>query len=223
MKTVHEMLFRKPSMAPTNSFGFHMFRVQREDTAHIAVESPQDTKTATSDRKRSKKQVRFHGEIIEIRQDMSVSKAERRKLWYSACDYDRFRRENIAMAKYIRDSMKLGENLWFELFQQVHQDLSTSSPNYRETQVIPCEEHLQHFHIVFHGLETLVLQSYLRDRARRKESLYNQIHYWQRKVFTDANRQQQILQTVSQDLSRPCCRLARFSANVVAASPVDNM
>lgn len=167
------------------------------------------------------KAVRFQEET-QVIESVSMAKEECRKLWYTTSDYERFKRENLAVVQSVREAVEFGENSWFELFQRVYLRFCRSSPNFEESQITPTVKELERFRTSFLGLEQLVLQSYLCDCARRKDALYNQVDYWQDMELLDRNSQENMLRTISQDLSRPCCQIARFKANVVALAAADS-
>ena len=221
------------SVAPINSNHLYMMLCfESQYSVHSATSckfppgllmAMDDTDVRTKPTKTtSSKTVRFKEET-EAHESIFGTKEESQKLWYSNCDYESFRKENLALAQSLREKMKLRQTSWFELFQTEYENICKSSPNQQEELVQPSDKHLERFHISYLGLESLVLQSYLCDRARRQEALYNQVDYWQSMELLDKSTQEKMLQTISQGLSRPCCRIARFTGNVVALDTADNV
>ena len=154
-------------------------------------------------------------------------------LWYTAGDFERFRRLTLRSVNFLRESImeEANENddetCWFQIFQQVYMDYIKPPPpsttghwlgglqaQAAANSIWFCDSYV--------GLERKVMEVVLCEQTIRKDCLYHQSEFWQDMEILDEASKGEMICKISQGLSRPSVGMAFYVANTVAVSVVTN-
>lgn len=140
---------------------------------------------------------------------------ECRILWYSREELHQFKKCNAAHALYLKRRHLKTRKSWFHVLESVQDNLRHATTEDDVDELLRSTD-LSSFQVSFLGMEDFVLQSILCEKRRKKDVIFGQIKYWQNLQILDVSSQVEMLQKISEGVSRQSRLMALFIAKAMA-------
>ena len=170
------------------------------------------------------RKVRFANRCTTIYHDSVIDRDECQKNWYEEKDYNRFARQTAQHMHLIRAMENMTEDpfFWTKNLRRIHKSFtnqsacqqSASATNKSTIFVLMSNRVVLDERFV--GMEFRVVPSIAQDFMQRRETLLNQVFYWQSVPMTDASKRSEVIRQACEQTSRPSGMYAHYIAKVSA-------
>ena len=144
------------------------------------------------------------------------SLGECKSLWYSTDEIGQFKKDNAKYAFSLQKRYEKTTDSWLHSLETFY-DAMCQSPTEEKVNALLRSANTTDFQTAYLGMDGSV-QSIMCERQRRKEVLYSQFEYWQSLGILDTSSQAEMLQRISEGVSKRSRLMAFVVAKVTASA-----